>query len=136
MNHDRFLSNFESVSPDRSSPNSFKAKCPAHDDGKPSLAITDLGNKWVLHCWAGCSNADILAALGLTWSALFSDTDKLRKQVGPTSAEKLSVIEHELRCVETGLARAAAGQALSNTDKQRLRAAAKFCIGVASRGRR
>jgi putative DNA primase/helicase len=37
--------------------------CPAHDDRTPSLSVT-LGNKAILfHCFAGCTNADVLAAL-------------------------------------------------------------------------
>jgi hypothetical protein len=38
--------------------------CPAHDDRKPSLSVT-LGRKAILfHCFAGCSNEDVIAALG------------------------------------------------------------------------
>jgi hypothetical protein len=38
--------------------------CPAHDDRKPSLSVT-LGRTAILfHCFAGCSNEDVIAALG------------------------------------------------------------------------
>lgn len=38
-------------------------RCPAHDDRTPSLSVK-VGDKAVLfHCFAGCSNADIMAAL-------------------------------------------------------------------------
>jgi putative DNA primase/helicase len=38
--------------------------CPAHDDRTPSLSVT-VGRQAILfHCFAGCSNADVLAALG------------------------------------------------------------------------
>ncbi|AUX69558.1 virulence protein [Porphyrobacter sp. HT-58-2] len=37
--------------------------CPAHDDRTPSLSVT-LGRKAILfHCFAGCSNGDVMAAL-------------------------------------------------------------------------
>lgn len=37
--------------------------CPAHDDHTPSLSVT-LGRKAILfHCFAGCSNEDVIAAL-------------------------------------------------------------------------
>jgi len=37
--------------------------CPAHDDSTPSLSVT-LGRKAILfHCFAGCSNEDVIAAL-------------------------------------------------------------------------
>lgn len=52
----------------------WMANCPAHEDRSPSLSITpgDDG-RVLLHCFAGCSNADVLAAAGLEWSALFAD---------------------------------------------------------------
>ncbi|MCP5400770.1 MAG: toprim domain-containing protein [Novosphingobium sp.] len=38
--------------------------CPAHDDRTPSLSVT-IGRKAILfHCFAGCTNDDVLAALG------------------------------------------------------------------------
>lgn len=37
--------------------------CPAHDDSTPSLSVT-LGRKAILfHCFAGCSNEEVIAAL-------------------------------------------------------------------------
>lgn len=50
------------------------ARCPAHDDKRPSLALTksDSGSI-LLHCFAGCEPADILGAVGLDMSALFDD---------------------------------------------------------------
>lgn len=49
--------------------------CPAHDDRTPSLSVT-LGRKAILlHCFAGCTNEDIIAALrrhGVGTRELFS----------------------------------------------------------------
>lgn len=49
--------------------------CPAHDDRTPSLSIT-LGRKAILlHCFAGCANEEIIAALrrhGVETRELFS----------------------------------------------------------------
>ena len=40
------------------------ACCPAHDDRDPSLSISDGDNgKVLVHCHAGCSQADVIAAL-------------------------------------------------------------------------
>ena len=40
------------------------ACCPAHDDRTPSLSIqTGTGGKLLVHCHAGCEQADVLAAL-------------------------------------------------------------------------
>ncbi len=37
--------------------------CPAHDDRTPSLSISDGGRRILFHCWAGCDQQDVLAAL-------------------------------------------------------------------------
>ena len=41
----------------------WRARCPAHDDHDPSLGISDRDGKLLVHCRAGCSQADIIAAL-------------------------------------------------------------------------
>lgn len=41
----------------------FMARCVAHDDRNPSLAIRQAGDKVLLHCHAGCSQAEVIAAL-------------------------------------------------------------------------
>ncbi len=38
-------------------------KCPAHDDSHPSLWLTQKDGKTLLHCLAGCSQQDVIAAL-------------------------------------------------------------------------
>lgn len=51
---------------------SWIAKCPAHDDHYPSLAIREVESGRVLiHCFAGCPPADILSAVGLDWGDVF-----------------------------------------------------------------
>lgn len=41
------------------------AQCPAHDDGSPSLSITDAKGQALIYCHAGCAVVDVLAALEL-----------------------------------------------------------------------
>lgn len=52
--------------------------CPAHDDRTPSLSVT-LGRKAILfHCFAGCPNEDVIAALdrlGVRSCDLFDGSD-------------------------------------------------------------
>ncbi|WP_273378247.1 phage/plasmid primase, P4 family [Symbiobacterium thermophilum] len=49
----------------------FKAKCPAHQDDKPSLSITTRDDgKILMHCHAGCEITDIVRALGIKLSDL------------------------------------------------------------------
>lgn len=40
-----------------------KARCPAHDDSSPSLSITPGRDAVLFHCFAGCSQSEIIAAL-------------------------------------------------------------------------
>lgn len=53
----------------------FLAQCPAHEDKNPSLGVDDKGDKVMVRCYAGCHPDDVLAAIGLSLSDLFDDTD-------------------------------------------------------------
>lgn len=56
-------------------PGRWSARCPAHPDRSPSLAVRVLegDDKVLLHCFSGCSTEDILAALGVGWAAICPD---------------------------------------------------------------
>ncbi len=48
------------------------ACCPAHRDTNPSLSVTELSDgKILLHCHAGCSTEEVLAAVDLDFSHLY-----------------------------------------------------------------
>jgi putative DNA primase/helicase len=47
----------------RRSGSSWMARCPAHDDRNPSLSIREGDGKVLLHCHAGCTQRDVIAAL-------------------------------------------------------------------------
>ena len=68
------------------------ACCPAHDDRTPSLGVT-LGQKAILfHCFAGCDQQSVLAALareGFEAPALFSGSETTNEPV-PASTRKPS----------------------------------------------
>jgi hypothetical protein len=50
----------------------WQACCPAHDDVGPSLAVRELDDGRVLiHCFAGCGAAEVLAAVGLDFAELY-----------------------------------------------------------------
>ncbi len=67
MNIDVLLSRLDGVR--ETGPGKYVARCPAHDDRSPSLAIKDCGDgRILLHDFAGCETEDVLAALGLTFA--------------------------------------------------------------------
>jgi DNA primase len=66
---DRLLPRLDGVR--QTSPDTFAAKCPAHEDRSPSVSIRDAGDRVLIHCHAGCSAADIVAAVGLTLRDLY-----------------------------------------------------------------
>ena len=41
----------------------WSARCPAHDDRRPSLSLTERDGKLLVHCHAGCEQAAVVAAL-------------------------------------------------------------------------
>ena len=61
----------------------FQASCPCHRDKEPSLSIKAAGDKYLLHCHAGCDTKDILSAVGLK----YSDVDS---NIRPSGAERAS----------------------------------------------
>ena len=65
--------------PRRTGPGRWLACCPAHPDKSPSLSIRELDDgRMLIHCFAGCSVGDIVAAVGLTFQDLFPDTKEHR----------------------------------------------------------
>jgi hypothetical protein len=57
----------------------FEALCPSHDDRHSSLSVgVGVDGRALLHCHAGCSTADVLAELGLSWPDLFVDGEQER----------------------------------------------------------
>lgn len=70
MSAEAILNRLQSVR--KRSADQWSARCPAHDDKAPSLSIRELGDgRILLHCFAGCAVADVVAAVGLELDALF-----------------------------------------------------------------
>lgn len=58
----------------KTGPDRWVALCPNHEDRSPSLAVRETADGLVLvHCFAGCSALDVLAAVGLTFSDIYPD---------------------------------------------------------------
>lgn len=69
MNAAAMLARLDGV---RRSGKGWIARCPAHADKSPSLSIAESDDGRVLiHCFAGCPAADVVAAIGLDLAALF-----------------------------------------------------------------
>src|SRR5262249_7565128 len=49
------------------------ARCPAHDDNRNSLSLTERHDKVMMFCHAGCSVNDVCAAIGIAVKDLFTD---------------------------------------------------------------
>lgn len=83
----------------------WSARCPAHEDRTPSLAITETDDGTVLvHDFAGCTALDIMSAVGLGLRDLFrarlDHYVKPRRPLLPTATELLALIEFDLAVIE------------------------------------
>lgn len=56
----------------RGGPDQYYAKCPAHDDQKQSLSLSQDGDKVLITCHAGCPTETVAEALGLSMVDLFN----------------------------------------------------------------
>ncbi len=72
MSIDTLLDRLDGVK--ETGPRRYVARCPAHDDRSPSLAIKDCDDgRMLLYCFAGCETEDVLAARGLTFSDIMPE---------------------------------------------------------------
>ncbi len=70
------------------------ARCPAHNDKSPSLAIKETEDrKTLIHCFSGCSVADIVAAVGLELSDLMPDNPTYQKGARPPKFNKYELFD-------------------------------------------
>ncbi len=105
----------------------WKACCPAHDDRDPSLSIREADDgKVLLHCWAGCDTADVLAAIGLTVRDLFPTKGERLVHRGPSKAAQ----QLEATVISIALEQLRQGKPLSSSDRERFELA-KRRLGVA-----
>jgi len=72
MKTDVLLSRLEGVKKGYT-PNTWLARCPAHPDKTPSLAIREEGDRVLIHCFAGCSPFEVVSAVSMDLSDLFPD---------------------------------------------------------------
>lgn len=76
----------------------YIARCPAHKDKTPSLAIREVSSgRVLLHCFAGCDPENILNAVGLTFSDLIPEcSGNFKKERKPYFAgDILQILDNE-----------------------------------------
>ena len=79
----------------------YVARCPAHDDKSPSLAIRDCDDgRVLLHCFAGCEVQSVLDAVGLSFSDLYPEQMGLKHSYQPKRQrfdvrQVLATLDHE-----------------------------------------
>jgi hypothetical protein len=81
----------------RSADGQWRASCPAHGGKSRSLSVREVDGRVLLHCFAGCEVADVLAAMGLQFSDLYDrPLSHHQRPVGGLSAsERLALLEYE-----------------------------------------
>lgn len=94
------------------------ARCPAHEDRSPSLSIREGERGILLRCFAGCSFAAIVDALGLRQSALFAE-----KLSAPQKRQRATKAILKGVCSESLVVLCAASPVGPRTDDARLKTA-------------
>ena len=124
MNIETLLSHFDGVR--ETGYGKYVARCSAHDDRNPSLAISEGDNgRLLLHCWAGCETEAVLSAVGLTFS------DVMPERIGSDHSYKpmrkrfdarqvLRVLRPEAILVAIAAENIAEGITLSDDDRDRV----------------
>lgn len=124
----------------QSVPGKWIARCPAHEDRSPSLAIRELPDgRILLHDFGGCDTEAILEALQLQFSDLFPEPlcadGGRRNRLGLSNAEQMELIRHELTVASLILADVVDTQSINEGDWTRFCRAAQRIRAVREHGR-
>lgn len=108
----------------------WTARCPAHEDKGPSLAIRENPDgRILLHCFAGCPVDNVLGALGMTMDELFPIDEQRstysvegKPQIKPAffASDLLRVLSFEALVVSICASDMRRGVKLSDADRDRL----------------
>lgn len=128
MTADILLSRLEGV---RRASKGWTARCHAHEDRSASLSIAEGDDGRVLvHCFASCSAADVLGAVGLTLADMYPERIKDHSPLGRAQrreaaqaanwAAALRVLAFESKIVSIAANDLAHGTPLNRADADRL----------------
>ena len=103
----------------------FTARCPAHEDKTPSLAVRELDDgRVLLHCFGGCETELVLGAIGLTFDDLYPETrtgdHKPKAKPAFYASDLIRILSFEALVVSICASDLRKGQALSPEDHERL----------------
>jgi len=112
---------------------SWTARCPAHQDKGPSLAVREADDGRILvHCFAGCETANVLGAVGLDMTDLFPPDEK-RKDYPITgkpsmkpafyASDLMRIIAFEALVVQIVAFDMSQGKKISESDRERMKVA-------------
>lgn len=117
---DKILPLLEKVK--KKSDHSWIACCPAHEDRSPSLAIREVDDRVLIHCFAGCNVDEIVSAIGLQISELFPPQTSSSKPLSKPfpAADILHCLCREVIFLIVCAEALAKGKILEEPDKDRL----------------
>lgn len=106
-------------------PGRWVAKCPAHDDRRPSLHIRELDDRCVVHCFGGCHVDGVLANVGMTVADLFPARLPAGVHTTPRApripaGDILRAVAHEVHVAACAASELEAGRPLGAEDRERL----------------
>lgn len=100
--YEKNLSHFQVI---RRTGNSAQCRCPAHDDKKASLSVTQGQKCTLFKCFAGCELDDILSAAGLEKKDTFYqqaiNTDRWKSYIEQREGKRIEAVYH-YKSISTG----------------------------------
>ncbi|MDP2098626.1 MAG: CHC2 zinc finger domain-containing protein [Methylobacter sp.] len=103
------------------------ARCPAHEDKSPSLAIKQTEDgKILIHCFVGCHVSEVVGAVGLELSDLMPDNPAYKKGAKPPRFNKYELfnrVTYEATILSLAIRQLQGGGVLSPADCQRVKQA-------------
>lgn len=139
-NLERFLGRLDGVK--NTGEGRWLAKCPAHQDRTPSLAVrvTD-DDRMLVHCFAGCAFDDVVSAVGMEAADLMPEKSPGHKKPwegvpGYRQGELMKAVILESNILRLALLQTLKGDSLGVTDLQRVNEAMLAISGMVSEVRR
>lgn len=115
----------------QTSSHSWRARCPVHGRGHDTLAIRVDDKRLLIHCFAGCTPAEIVDALGLEMSDLFKDARHHEKgRAYKDAREDLKVMKQHTMKIWTAKS---STKPLSADDKKSIQESWRILVGIAEK---